>query len=94
MEGRASEVLTLQKGEAETVLDLLKGGRGNTARFWIVLIWELEVMAILTRGVQKNCHALKGGCEKISSVLIGGGGRKRFWIAIFPFCNPHPLPPN
>ena len=55
--GVASEVLPLQKGGAEKVLAMLKGG---TTSFEVVLTWELEVLAIVMGGT-KSFHPLKGG---------------------------------
>ena len=56
-------------------LALLKGGGGTTG-FEVVLISELEFLAIvMRRGSAKSFHPLKGGGQKFYLVLRGGGGK-------------------
>ena len=63
---------------------MLKGG-GGTKSFGVVFIRQLEVLAILKGGAQKDSTLLKGGG---SLSCIDGGGAKSFGAAIFPFCSP------
>ena len=63
-----------------------KGGRKC---FEIVLMWELEVLAILMGGGGRLKFPPLRGCKQFYPVSREGGA-KRFGPAIFSFCSPPP----
>ena len=89
MGGGASEVILLQKeGWGGKSLSHAEGGRGITS-FEVVLMWELEVLAIVMGGGgAKSFHPLKAGRRKLYPVLRGGGGAKSFDPQFFHFVAP------
>ena len=74
--GGASEVLPLLKGGQKSFSHTEGGGGGCTTRFEVVLIRELEVLAILIGG--------GGGGKKFPSFKRGRNKFHPRW-AIFPF---------
>ena len=79
--GGTSEDLPLQKGGLEKVYAMLKGCAKS---FEVVLMQELEVIAILKEGTE-NVNPLKGGGRKrFYPVLRTGRGRKKFRTCDFP----------
>ena len=65
--------------------------KGDTKSFEVLIIWELEVLAIQLGGTT-SFHPLKRGrAGKVLPCLEGGGGgRKKFWIHNFPILYPPP----
>ena len=83
----------LQKeGVTENVLAVLKGG-GGTKGFEVVLISELELLAIVMGGGERKKFPplikRRGGGQKFYPVLMGGA--KSSGPAIFSFCSPPSL---
>ena len=69
---------------------LLPGWTGHC--FKVVLISELEVLAIVMGGAQKVSTLQKGGgAQTVLPCLQGGGGRKSFGPAISHFVAPLPV---
>ena len=73
--GGGKSSLTPTKRGVKQVLTILKGAGVGTEGFWVVLTWELKVLAIL-KGDTKGAHPLKGGRKKFYPVLRGWGPQK------------------